>query len=269
MAQKRVDTGRGRKSGVVKASKSSASNRAFYLIIGVVAVAGIAALTYQTTRPKGAATATTFDSTLAPVKSSGYVIGSDSAPVEVTEFGDFECPQCGRFATLTEPDVRNRLVNTGKIRLRYIDYPLPMHRNTWNASRAAACADEQGKFWEMHDAIFANQDRWDGTATGNPDKVLKQIGGQIPGLKADQFNSCVDTKKTQAKVQAHYQIAMANQVGGTPTFVFGNQQIMEFLSYDEFKKKVDELAAKTVAAPAVPSTDAAKRVTIPGAKKGP
>jgi protein-disulfide isomerase len=264
-----VDTGRGRKSGVVKKSKSSSSNRAFYLIIGVVAVAGVAALTYQTTRPKGVATATTFDSTLAPVKSSGYVIGSASAPVEVTEFGDFECPQCGRFATLTEPDVRNRLVNTGKVRLRYIDYPLPMHRNTWNASRAAACADEQGKFWEMHDAIFANQDRWDGTATGNPDKVLKQIGGQIAGINADQFNSCVDTKKTQAKVQAHYQIAMANQVGGTPTFVFGNQQIMEFLSYDDFKKKVDELTAKTGAAPAVPNTDSAKGVTIPGAKKGP
>src|SRR3954469_25037207 len=152
MAQKRVDTGRGRKSGVVKASKSSASNRAFYLIIGIVAVVGVAGLGYQATRPKQTVAATAFDTTLPAVKSSGYVIGQASAPVEVTEFGDFECPQCGRFATLTEPDVRNRLVNAGKVRIRYIDYPLPMHRNTWNASRAAACADEQGKFWEMHDA---------------------------------------------------------------------------------------------------------------------
>jgi protein-disulfide isomerase len=269
MAQKRVDAGRGRKPGVVKASKSSTSNRAFYLIIGVVAIAGIAGLTYQSTRPKATASATPYDTTLPAVKSAGYLIGSASAPVEVTEFGDFECPQCGRFATLTEPDVRNRLVNTGKLRIRYIDYPLPMHRNTWNASRAAACADEQGKFWEMHDAIYANQDRWDGNATGNPDKVLKQIGVAVPGMNADQFNSCVDTKKTQAKVQAHYQMAMAAHVEGTPTFVFGDQKIAAFLSYDEFKKMLDDLTAKTAAAPAMRGGDSAKGVTLPGAKKGP
>ena len=86
-----------------------------------------------------------------------------------------------------------------------------MHTNTWNASRAAACADEQGKFWEMHDAIFANQDRWDGEATSNPDKVLKQVGAQIPGINADQLDQCIDTKKTQAKIQAHYKLAMRRQ----------------------------------------------------------
>src|SRR5262245_15382328 len=200
MAQKRVDAGRGRNPGVVKTSKQpSASNRAFYLIIAILAVVGIVALTYQTTRPKATELATRFDTTLPSVKSSGYVMGHATAPVEVTEFGDFECPQCVRFATLTEPDVRQRLVNSGQIRFRFVDFPLDIHRNTWNASRAAACADEQGKFWEMHDAIFANQDRWDGTATDNPDKVLKQLAGQIPGLNKDQFEECVDNRDTQAK----------------------------------------------------------------------
>jgi protein-disulfide isomerase len=270
MAQKRVEPGRGRKPGVVKSSKqSSTSNRAFYLIIGLVAVIGISALTWQATRPKGIDLATRFDTTLPAVKSNGYVIGSQTAPVEVTEFGDFECPQCGRFATLTEPDVRSRLINTGQLRMRYIDYPLPMHRNTWNASRAAACADEQGKFWEMHDAIFANQDRWNGDATSNPDKVLKQIGNQL-GMNNDQFNSCVDTKKTQAKVQAHYQLAMASHVDGTPTFVFGNQKIAAFLTYDEFKKLTDSLAALAPKpTPGATGGDTSKKVTIPGPKKGP
>src|SRR5262245_62774915 len=147
MAQKRVDAGRGRKPGVVKGSKqTSASNRAFYLIIAVLAVVGIGALTYQTTRPKATQLATPYDSTLPSVKSSGYVVGSPTAPVEVTEFGDFECPQCGRFATLTEPDVRQRLVNSGQVRFRYVDLPLEMHRNTWNASRAAACAEAPRTF---------------------------------------------------------------------------------------------------------------------------
>ena len=245
MAKKRVEPGTGRKPGVVKASKkASTSNRAFFLIIGAIAVLGIVALTYASTRPDAAAVASRIDTTLAPVKSDGYLIGSASAPVEVTEFGDFECPQCGRFATLTEPDVRSRLINTGQVRLRYIDYPLDMHANTWNASRAAACADEQGKFWEMHDAIYANQDRWDGQATKNPDKVLKQVAAQIPGIKADSMNQCIDSKRTQAKVQAHWKIATARGVGGTPTFLFGNsKQISAFLTYDQFKQMADEAAA--------------------------
>jgi protein-disulfide isomerase len=266
MAQKRVEPGRGRKSGVVKASKkSSTTNKAFYLIIAVVAVTGIAALTYQSTRPSATDQGTRIDTTLAPVKSSGYLLGDAAAPLEVTEFADFECPQCGRFATLTEPDIRNRLIKTGQIRIRYIDYPLPMHANTWNASRAAACADEQGKFWEMHDAIYANQDRWDQTATRNPDKVLKEVAKTV-GVNTDQFNDCVDSKKTQAKIQAHYQLAMANQVGGTPTFLFGDKKIMAFLSYDEFKKEVDDALARVRGAPAKPSGDTAAKGAL---KKGP
>ena len=63
-----------------------------------------------------------------------------------------------------------------------------MHSNTWNASRAAACADEQGKFWEMHDAHLRRQDQWNGEATSNPNKILKQIGEQLVADKA-KFNA--------------------------------------------------------------------------------
>jgi protein-disulfide isomerase len=268
MANKRVDAP-GRKSGVVKASKASTSNRAFYLLAGGIAVVGVVALTYTSTRPQGAAAASPVDTTLPKVQSEGYVIGSPTAKVEVVEFGDFECPQCGRFATLTEFDVRKRLVEPGTIRYRYIDYPLPMHPNTWNASRAAACADEQGKFWEMHDAIFANQDRWDGTATTNPDKVLKQVASQIPGLKTDDFNSCVDTKKTQAKIQAHLRLAEAKQIGATPTFIFGgDKQFAGFLNYDAFKQLVDSAIAKApAAAPSVGGDTAKKTAPLTPTKK--
>jgi len=261
MANKRVAPQPGRKPGVVKQSKkTSSSNRAFYLLAAGLGVAGIVALTYQSTRGNSVTRANPVDTTLPPVKSEGYVIGAATAPIEVVEFGDFECPQCGRFATLTEADVRTRLVNTGMIRYRYIDYPLPMHGNTWNASRAAACADEQGKFWEMHDAIFANQDRWDTQATSKPDKLLKQIGGQIPGIKADQFDQCVDTKKTQAKIQAHLKIAEARQVGGTPTFIFASDKQTEgFLTYDQFKKFVDDAIAKAAKTPAAAGGDTAKK----------
>ena len=220
MASKRVESGRGRPPGVVKKAAKQ-PNRGFYLLIAVVAVAGIGALTYIATKPSSS-TASPIDTTLAPVQSNGYVMGNPNARVEVIEFGDFECPVCSQWAVAQEPDVRKRLVNTGTIRFRFIDYPLPMHANTWNASRAAACADEQGHFWEFHDALFQTQDQWQGETTRNPDKFFKQLAQQM-GLNTSQFNACVDSKKYQAKIQAHERLAQASQVNHTPTFFVNNQ----------------------------------------------
>jgi protein-disulfide isomerase len=252
---------------VVKtAAKESATNRIFYLIFALVAVGGIGALTYASTRSKNSVRVTAVDTTLPPVQSEGYVMGSPAAPIEVIEFGDFECPQCGRFANLTEPDVRSRIVNAGRIRFRYIDYPLDIHRNTWNASRAAACADEQGKFWEMHDAIFRAQDQWDGTATSNPDKVLKELAKQV-GVKPDQFNECVDSKKYQAKIQAHLKIANERQVNATPTFYIGKQALSGVITYDEFKHAVDSAIAAGGKDTAKLGGDTAKGTTLPKTKK--
>jgi protein-disulfide isomerase len=269
MAQKRVEPGRGRKPGVVTSSKASSSNRAFYILIVVVAVLGIAALTYQYTRSKETAVASPIDSTLPPVNSAGYTIGNATAPLEVTEFGDFECPACGNFSTLTEPDIRKRYVSTGKVLWRFVDFPLSGHRNTWQASRAAACADEQGKFWEFHDALYQTQDQWNGEATGNPDKYMKQLGKQL-GLSTSQFDQCVDSKKMQAKIQAHYALAVARKVGQTPTFVIGDKQVPGALSYDQFAKLLDgALASAAPVAPAGGGDTAKKGVSLPATKKGP
>lgn len=271
MAKKRVDAGRGRKAGVVKtagsvkSAKKSGSNRVLFLALGVVAIVAISALTYASTRQRAGLTASPIDTTLPKVNSQGYVVGSASAPVEVVEFGDFECPQCGRFTTLTEPDVRTRLINTGQIRYRFIDFPLDMHRNTWNASRAAACADQQGKFWEAHDALFDNQDRWNSEATSNPDKVIKPLLEPLVPDKS-KFDKCVDDKETQAKVQAHWQIAMSRQIQATPTFEFGTKRVEGFVTYDQFKALVDSAIAKSGKAAPV-GADSAKGVTLP-AKPG-
>jgi protein-disulfide isomerase len=251
---------------VVKtATKGSTTNRIFYLIFALVAVGGIGALTYASARSKDQVRVASVDTTLPAVQSEGYVMGSPTAPVEVIEFGDFECPVCSQFATLTEPDVRTRLVNTGQTRFRYIDFPLEMHKNTWNASRAAACADEQGRFWEMHDALYQSQDRWNGEATSNPDKFLKSLAKQV-GLKQDQFDQCVDTKKYQAKIQAHRKIAIDRRVDRTPTFFIGSTSFAGSLGYDQFKHAVDSaIAASGKAAPAV-GGDTARGTTAPAKK---
>ena len=238
MAKDRLDAGRGRGKGVVK--KASRNNRTFYILLGLLLVAGIGTLSYLATR--GADNVTQVDPNIAPIANQGHVLGSPSAPVEVVEFADFECPACGSFANLTEPDIRARLVNTGQVRFRFVDFPLDIHPNTYTAHNAAWCASEQGKFWEMHDLIFQNQDRWATQATRRPASVLTPLGKQI-GLNMEQFEGCVDAKKFYPQIKANYDEAGKRGIPSTPTFIIGSQQIVGAVSYDEFKRYVDQALA--------------------------
>jgi protein-disulfide isomerase len=227
---------------VVTAAKRGGPGTGFWIALGVVAVLGVGALSWSATRPK--ATATQIDPTLPALKAEGYLLGSPTAPIEVIEFADFECPSCGQYATLTEPDVRTRLVNTGKVRMRYMDYPLPMHRNTWDASLAAACANEQGKFWEMHDLIFQNQDKWNGEATKRPRGPLGDLAQSLK-LDMTKYNSCMDTEKYRAQVQANLKEAERRQVSQTPTFLIGDKLVPGAIPFDMFNKLIDDELAKT------------------------
>ena len=241
MAQNRVEPGKRKPSGAVTSARSG-SKKGFYILIALVAVAGIATLSYLSGRSKSAPPIT-LDPTLPPVTSQGYVMGNPAAPIEVIEFGDFECPGCNRFAELTEPDVREQLVKPGRIRFRFIDFPLVnVHRNTLNASVAAACADEQGQFWPMHDALYARQDEWNGEATTNPDKIVKRYAHAILGIDAAKFDQCVDTRRTLGKVQSHLKLAEERKLPGTPTFIIGGKQY-GLIGMDEFKRAVDEAIA--------------------------
>lgn len=253
MAKQERDGGRGRRPGVVTSAKSGGPPRGFWIALGVVALLGIAGLSWMASRPK--AQVTRLDPNLPAMKAEGYVLGSATAPVEVVEFADFECPACGQFATLTEPDVRARLVNTGQVRMRFIDYPLPMHRNTWDASLAAACANDQGKFWEMHDAIFANQDRWNTEATSRPRGPIGELAKGV-GLDMTKYESCMDADTHRAKIQSHLAEAEKRQIGSTPTFVFNGLVVPGAVPYDRFKQLVDS-APK--AAPARADTAAGAR----------
>jgi len=242
MGKERLDSGRGRgQKGVVKGGsqvvrKTDGGKRGFYILLAILLIAGITALSYMASRPK--ATVVAVDTTLPPVPNQGHVLGSDSAPVEVVEFADFECPACGSFATLTEPDVRSRLVDKGLIRYRFMDFPLNMHRNTWSAHRAAWCAADQNKFWEMHDVLFQNQDRWNGEATSRPDKPIADLAKQL-GLEMSKFNACVSARKYDPQIRANISEGVKRQVNATPSFLFGNKLVQNAISYDEFKRHVD------------------------------
>jgi protein-disulfide isomerase len=237
MAQNRKTAGK--HGSVVTTTRNS--KKPFYIGLAVAAVLGVAALSYITSQA-AKKRIITLDPNLPPVTSQGYVMGSPNAKVELIEFGDFECPGCGQYSELVEPDIRQNYVNTGKIRFRFIDTPLNIHRNTINASNAAACADEQGKFWEMHDLIFGTQYEWNGEATSDPDTHFKKIARQIPGLDGAKFDECLASRRMLPKIQAHLKNANDRGVNGTPTFVLGDKSFGNPRP-DEMRKLLDAAVA--------------------------
>ena len=266
MAKDRVEAGRGRRADVVKKSKSK-SNTPFYVALAVIAVVGIGALAYFASRPKNVAK-TVDPAAVVAGEPQGYLLGKPDAPVQVIEFADFECPACGQFATLAEPDIRKRLIEPGTISYRFYDYPLAMHKNTWQASNAAACADEQGKFWEMHDQLFNQQDRWNGQATSRPKSRFQEYAKAI-GLDVAKWEACYDAQKYQPRIKANEQMAIKRGASQTPTFVIGNQMIGGAISFDRFKALVDSALVLAKNAPPAPnaSGDTSKSTAVPA--KGP
>ena len=99
--------------------------------------------------------------------------GSASAPVWVIEVSDFQCPYCKQWHDQTYAAFRDQYVKTGKVRLAYVNFPLSSHAHAWPAAESAMCAGAQGKFWQMHDALFTTQNKWE--AMGLPARDRKSV----------------------------------------------------------------------------------------------
>jgi protein-disulfide isomerase len=160
--------------------------------------------------------------------------GPNDAPIELIEFSDFQCPFCQR----ANPTVEQVLKTYGdRIHFVYRHFPLPNHPNARPAAEAAACADEQGRFWQYHDQLFANASRL-------TDADLKQHAAAA-GLDAGRFRACVDGHRSKERVDQD--IKEANDVGvtGTPAFFINGRSLEGSQPFDAFKRLIDEeLAAK-------------------------
>lgn len=173
------------------------------------------------------------------------VKGSASAPITLVEFSDFQCPFCARFWEDTLPQIEENYVKTGKVKLVYRDFPLPLpsHRQAQPAALASQCANDQGKFWEMHDAIFDKQTEW----SGKEDAVtIFSSYGKKMGLNTKQFDECMKSKKYASEVMKDVVDGSAAGVGGTPGFFVNGKVISGALPYENvFKPIFDaELAGK-------------------------
>ena len=152
---------------------------------------------------------------LQPVSSDDdYIRGQADAKLTLIEFSDFQCPFCERFYRETLPLIDKDYIQTGKVRMVYRDFPLAsVHENAQKAAEAAQCAGEQGKYWEMHDQIFANH-----TAM-SVDDLKKHARGL--GIAVDRFDRCLESGAYAEEVKKDMADGQALGVQGTPTFFLG------------------------------------------------
>jgi len=155
--------------------------------------------------------------------------GPATAPIEIVEFSDFQCPYCLRVT----PTVNQVLKAYGdKIRFVYRHYPLPNHPNARPAAEAAVCAADQGKFWPYHDRLFE-----DPSKLGQSE--LKRDAADL-GLDTAKFDACVDSHKFKTTVDADLQAGLEAGVDGTPAFFINGRMISGAQPFDVFKRIIDE-----------------------------
>lgn len=173
-----------------------------------------------------------------PVEAKGPAMGPEGAPITIVAFSDYQCPYCSRV----EPTVKRLMADyAGKIRYVFRDFPLEFHDKAQKAAEASQCALEQSqeKYWAMHDAMFAHQDKLDIAA-------LKEAA-KTAGLDAAAFNTCLDSGKTAGAVQAHMAAGKAVGVQGTPHFFINGHALSGAQPYEEFKKQIDRELGKVAA----------------------
>lgn len=171
--------------------------------------------------------------------------GSPNAPVWVVEVSDFQCPFCKDWHDQTYPTVEKAYVDSGKVRLAYVNFPLPIHKNAWPAAEAAMCAAAQDHFWPMHDALFATQDAWG--ESDNPRPTFDSLAAHA-GVNAATFDGCLDQHQMRALIQADIARATAAGVQSTPTFLIGGSVVRGAQPTDVFQQAIDAALTRAHAA---------------------
>lgn len=197
-----------------------------YLIPGAIVLAGAViavAVIYSVknpSAPNAGNTKTAAVASLPAISSNDFFLGDQNAPVTVVEYGDFQCPFCGRFFKDTELVLFEKYIKTGKVKFIYRDFAFLGTESTW-AANAARCAGDEGKFWEYHNYLFGNQL---GENQGAFSKNNLKSFALVLGLNKEKFNICLDGDKYAGEIQKQTKAGGEAGVSGTPA-VFINGKI--------------------------------------------
>jgi protein-disulfide isomerase len=214
----------------------------FYVMFAALALLGLGVLTYLLLQPSTVsipANVTVQASDTSGFR--GYLKGSPDAPVEITEFADYQCPFCQTFATLQMPTIEDRVIKNGRVRWRYRDFPLQQHSFARLAAHSAACADEQGKYWDQHQRIYEGQSEWAAARDAGP--IFRNYA-KAAGLDLGRYDACMRAGKYAGRIQASYNEGVQLGVSSTPTLLVGDRLYRGRFDSDAIIKLVDSLAPR-------------------------
>lgn len=175
------------------------------------------------------------------VRDDWHTIGRDDAPVTIVEFTDLQCAFCRRFHTETFPRIKEDYIDTGKVRFVSRDMPLEFHQYAWKAAEATRCAGDQGKFWELRNAILE--------LLVPPTREAMQDLAERLALDVRAFLTCLDSDKYKATIRGDKDAASKLQITGTPTFVIARTardalegvRLVGTQPYESFRLQLDAL----------------------------
>lgn len=182
------------------------------------------------------------------------IMGSANAPVTLIEYGDYQCPYCAAFFSQTESSIVTNYVNTGKVKFIFrnlvVNDRTAANHESHNSALAVACAADQGKFWEFHDAIYSAEvkDEAANPSTaennGNLTRTLFMSIAQTLGMDQGQFSSCFDSGKYNAQISQQSSQAITDGANATPTFFVNGQSIVGAQPYTNFQQAFASAGAK-------------------------
>jgi protein-disulfide isomerase len=171
---------------------------------------------------------------------SARIRGNPSAKVWMILASDFQCPYCKMWHDSSDLTIRREYIDNGKVRLAYINFPINSHANAIPAAEYAMCAAAQDKFWQMHDSLFATQDKW--APLPNPASALEQTAVSV-GVDATALRSCVSAHKMLPLIEADREKAQRAGVRATPSFFIGTQLLEGVQPVENLRKALDAALA--------------------------
>lgn len=225
------------------AEQRAAQRRTMLWILGgviVVAIIVVVLLIAQGARPQQTAGEFTAVPTQTWPMADGKAMGPKDSKVVVTEFADFQCPYCKRFQDTIKPQIIDTYVRTGKIRFEFHHFIVIDANVGGNESRRAAeasdCANDQGKFWDYFNILFANQGS---EASGAySDARLKAFAGSL-GLDTAKFNTCLDTNQFAQQVKLDEGLAISNGLNSTPSLLVNKTLVQNPMDWNQVKTAID------------------------------
>lgn len=216
------------KSNSSKRSRN-ARKQANWWVIGVIAAVvliGMGAIALQQNQNKAKAE---------PVETSqDKSMGEVDAPVVVVEYGDYQCPACGRFASTVKPKIVEEFVKTGKVRFVFRSFQFIGEESQW-AAEAAECANEQGKFWEFYDKLYSSQAGENAGAFRKEN--LEGFAAEL-GLQTEQFNQCLASGKYTDKVKAETLEAQNLGLRSTPSVLVNGELVERGSQFEMLSAKI-------------------------------